>query len=89
MFILFFEFAKKYPNEFEFSHFDLVPTNDFFTTLNANSVINIRNNKFLFTKQAITRIEEHLSEFQNKYPGSSFFLNLFFFTVQHLELLIH
>jgi len=74
MFILFFEFAKeKYPNEFEFSHFGLVPTSDFFTTLNANSVINIRNKKFLFTKQAITRIEEHLSEFQSKYHDSSFF----------------
>ncbi len=34
MFILFFEFAKeKYPKDFEFVHFGLVPTSDFFTTL--------------------------------------------------------
>ena len=74
MFILFFEFAReKSSQDFEFSHFGLVPTSDFFNTLNSNPVINIRTKKFLFTKQAIDRIEEHLTEFQSKYPDSSFF----------------
>ena len=74
MFILFFEFAKeKYPNDFTFTHFGLVPTSDFFNTLNANPVITIRTKKFLFSKQALSRIMEHLSEFRKKYPDSSFF----------------
>jgi len=73
MFILFFEFAKeKYPKEFELFYFGLVPTSDFFNTLNDNPVISIRSKKFLFSKQALSRIEEHLSEFQSKYPDSPF-----------------
>ena len=56
MFILFFEFAKeKYPKYFEFVHFGLVPTSDFFTTLNANSVIKIRTKKFIFTKKELKK----------------------------------
>ena len=70
----FFEFArKKSSQDFEFFHFGLVPTRDFFITLNSNPVINIRTKKFLFTKQATDRIEEHLAEFQSKYPDSPFF----------------
>ena len=73
MFILFFEFAKeKSSKDFDFFHFGLAPTSDFFTTLNANPIITIRSKKFLFTKQAIDRIEEHLTEFKNKYPDSPF-----------------
>jgi len=74
MFILFFEFAKeKHPKDFELIHFGLSPTSDFFTTLNNNPVINIRSKKFLFNKQAIARITNHLAEFKNKYPDSPFF----------------
>lgn len=74
MFILFFEFAKENSSkDFEFFHFGLVPTSDFFTTLSANPVITIRSKKFLFTPEAISRIEKHLAEFQSKYPDSSFF----------------
>jgi hypothetical protein len=73
MFILFFEFAKeKYPKDFELIHFGISPTSDFFTTLNNNPAINIRSKKFLFSKQAITRITDHLAEFKNKYPDSPF-----------------
>ena len=60
MFILFFEFAKEtYPKDFELIHFGISPTSDFFTTLN-NPAINIRTKKFLFSKQAIARITDHL-----------------------------
>lgn len=74
MFILLFEFAKeKYPKDFELIHFGLAPTSDFFTTLNNNPSINIRSKKFIFSKQAIARITDHLAEFKNKYPNSPFF----------------
>ena len=73
MFILFFEFAiEKYPKEFEFVHFGLVPTSDFFTTLDANPIIKIRTKKFVLNKNTIKKVTDHLSEFKKKYPDSSF-----------------
>ncbi|NNL37501.1 MAG: hypothetical protein HKP34_04255 [Nitrosopumilus sp.] len=71
MLILFFEFATETePNDFEFVHFGLVPTNDFFATLNSNPKIRIKTKEFLFTTECIKKINETLSEFKEKYPDN-------------------
>ncbi|MGY5144107.1 MAG: hypothetical protein ACW9XH_06460 [Candidatus Nitrosopumilus sp. bin_32a] len=69
MFILFFEFAvETIADNFEFVHFGIVPTNDFFNTLNSNPILKIRTKNFKFSESAMGRILEKLSEFNSKYP---------------------
>jgi len=67
MFILFFEFAIEQNNEFEFVHFGLVPTNDFFDALKNKPVLKIRTKLFYLTEFALKRILDKLDEFNSKY----------------------
>lgn len=74
MFILFFEFATEISSkDFEFVHFGLVPTSDFFATLNSNPKIRIRTKDFVFTEDAVKKITEKLDEFKEKYPDNPLF----------------
>jgi len=69
MFILFFEFAiETIADNFEFVHFGIVPTSDFFNTLNSNPILKIRTKNFKFSESAMVQILEKLSEFNSKYP---------------------
>ena len=71
LFILFFEFAiEKYTNEFEFVHFGIVPSSDFFNALNDNSIITIRSKNFHLTKHSLEKILEKVDEFKAKYPDN-------------------
>jgi len=72
MFMLIFEFAvEKNTEQFEFTHFGIVPTSDFFNILNDNPIIKIRHKKFQFTESSIQKILEKLTEFKSKYPDNS------------------
>lgn len=73
MFILFFEFAIERNNGFEFVHFGLVPTRDFFDALKNNSVLKIRSKLFYLTEFALKRILDKLDKFNSKYADKSSF----------------
>lgn len=67
MFILFFEFAIEQNNGFEFVHFGLVPTNDFFNALKNKPVLKIRSKIFYLTEFALKKILDKLDKFNSKY----------------------
>lgn len=69
MFILFFEFAIEQNNKFEFVHFGLVPTSDFFDALKNKPVLKIRSKLFYLTEFAMKRILDKFDEFNSKYAG--------------------
>ena len=71
MFILFFEFAIEQNNKFEFVHFGLVPTNDFFDALKNKPVLKIRTKLFYLTEFALKRILDKLDTFNSKYGDKS------------------
>jgi DNA-directed RNA polymerase subunit L len=71
IFVLFFEFAIEKYGEFEFVHFGIVPTSDFFNVLDDNPIIKIRTKRFQFTKSAVEKILERLTEFKTKYPNNA------------------
>ena len=73
MFILFFEFAVEQNNKFEFVHFGLVPTNDFFDALKNKPVLKIRTKLFYLTDFAMKRILDKLDKFNSKYGAKSSF----------------
>lgn len=69
MFVLFFEFAiETNIDNFEFVHFGIVPTSDFFDTLNSNPILKIRTKNFKFSESTMKRLLEKLNEFNSKYP---------------------
>jgi len=69
MFILFFEFAIERNDGFEFIHFGLVPTSDFFNALKNKPVLKIRSKIFYLTEFALKRISDKLDEFNSKYSN--------------------
>ena len=72
LFILFFEFAiEKDVDQFEFSHFGIVPASDFFNALKENHVIKIRHKQFRLTKNSQEKILEKVNEFKSKFPKNS------------------
>jgi len=74
LFILFFEFAlEKYKNEFEFVHFGIVPTTDFFNTITTKPIIKVRHKFFRLSNSSLKIIQEKLIEFKNNYPDNSLF----------------
>ena len=74
LFILFFEFAiEKFENEYDFIHFGVVPTSDFFNTISLKPIIKIRHKYFQIKQSSLDLIQEKLSEFKIKYPENSLF----------------
>ena len=74
LFILFFEFAiEKYENEYEFIHFGIVPTSDFFNLISSKPIIKIRHKYFQLKQSSIDNIQEKIKEFKTKFPDNSLF----------------
>lgn len=66
LFIVFFEFAIEIGNnEFDVIHFGIVPTQDFFSTLETNNIIRIRDIHFNLTKYRIEKILSKFKEYES------------------------